>query len=451
MYDLQSVIDFDAALGAADGAALKGIGITRKRCRLKEGRADGAVPEYCIYKYDRKALSADKYATRGMIRSVITKGDRIVCYSPPKALSWASVAEDICSLARTDGSVVVEEFVEGIMINVFYDDDLGEYVCATKSSVGGNVSFFDNGKYPPKTFGKMFDEVCEAVGLRLPMLDREHCYSFVMQHPEYRIVRLNDAPALYLVATYRIDNATRRVYHVKPACGAEALMSPSVSRVAIAGTRVKNVARFHMDVELTVDALYRKVCDVSNERGVDGLLQGLVVAYYDSDGVYRRVKVRDSRYQQIKALRGNNPKLEYQYLVLRASGRVVEYLQYYPEHKKLFMQYKTKVEAFSNHLYQYYREVHILKADEGPPGECDGGQRPALRSYDAVPFECRKHVRELHGIYRTSLRPNKGRVNFDVVKKYVNLLAPAKLMFSLNYRMRASSVEAAVAVEDDGA
>ena len=458
MYDLRKVNGFTASLGKEkdEGDILKNSGIVRNVCIVKKGETSNAThTEYCIYKYNRNTLKADEYETKGFIRSVLTKGDRIMCFSPPKTLNWMKASNDISSSSRTN-SVVVEEFVEGIMINVFYDDELNEYVYATKSSIGGNVSFFDNGKYPLKTFGKMFEEVCDAVGLSLSMLDRSYCYSFVMQHTEYRIVKVIKEHALYLVATYKIDNATRCVYNVKVPCDMKdvtAVSPDGVSRIAFAGTNVRNVTRFHMDVDPTFDAVYKKMCDLSNKRGVENLMQGMVVAYYAPEGAYRRVKMRDSRHQQIKALRGNNPKLEYQYLVLRASGRVIEYLEYYPEHKKLFMSYKKKVEEFSNQLYQYYREVHILKIDEERLGDVEQQHR-GVRTYDAVPFEYRNHVRELHYMYRNTLLPNKGRVNFEVIKKYINLMIPAKLMFSLNYRMRASNVVADVnvdnAVDGDG-
>lgn len=463
MYDLQLGVDFNKILCEGDedevSRYLKESGIIRKRCKLKVSDVDDSGLEYMIYKYDRKFLSEEKYDSVGLIRSVITRGDKIMCYSPPKSLPWETVVEDVGS-TRMD-IVAVEEFVEGIMINVFYDEELGldgGYVYATKSSIGGRVGFFDNGKYPTKTFGELFEEACEAVGLRLSMLDRSYCYSFVMQHPDYRIVQVHERPMLYLIAVYRIDNGKRCVYDVKQSYGVDSDRLAGVNKFSynpIKGTGVLSVPQFSIMNELTYDGLYRMVCDISNKRGVNCILQGLIVSYYNSNGVYCRVKIRDTRYQQIKELRGNNPKLEYHYLTLRMSNRIKEYLEYYPEHKGDFMRYKGKLEEFSNKLYQYYREVHILKLEmkcevcnnslyEGLTEDGElclrcrgrGTYKRGIRSFGTIPFQYRSHVYALHSIYLNGGDCKDRRINFEVVKRYVNQMMPAKLMFALNYDFR---------------
>ena len=55
-------------------------------------------------------------------------------------------------------------------------------------------------------------------------------------------------------------------------------------------------------------------------------IQGVVIK--TDDGA--RYKFRNPNYEHVRHLRGNQPKLQYQYLVLRQSGKVKEYLQYYP-------------------------------------------------------------------------------------------------------------------------
>ena len=109
----------------------------------------------------------------------------------------------------------VEEYVEGTMINMFYDEDKKDWELSTRSTVGGNISFYlqdkkDNAEVR-YTFRKMFLEACNVNNLDFDILNRDYCYSFVLQHPQNRIVTLITRPQLYLVRVYKIDSETYEI------------------------------------------------------------------------------------------------------------------------------------------------------------------------------------------------------------------------------------------------
>lgn len=52
----------------------------------------------------------------------------------------------------------------------------------------------------------MFTEAMVLNNLYLDMLNKQFCYSFVLQHPYNRIVAPISNPQLYLVAVYQIIN-----------------------------------------------------------------------------------------------------------------------------------------------------------------------------------------------------------------------------------------------------
>ena len=354
---------------------------------------------YRIYRYKKNFLK--ERPEFGLARSVIFKGDKMVCFSPPKSLPWPDDG-----ISSTD--IVVEEFVEGVMVNVFWDED--KFVFATRSSIGGNSRFFDNGTRPNPTFGKLFEDTCDYVGLSLKEdspLTRDVCYSFVMQHPSYRIVNRVNVPTLYLVAAYKIDGL--KVYNVNFYSRWDNSCYP------IEGTRVQ------------VPKQYNTNTDDINEANIKGMLttlpnntQGIVVSYFDENSVHCRLKVRSDTYQEAKLLRGNNPKLEFHYLTLRSENKIGKYLQHFPEHRDKFAEYRTKVEEFTISLHQHYREVYILKTT----------------LFKDVSSEFKPHMLALHSLYVSNLRDHGGRINFNVVKTYVNSLHPARLMYALNFKFR---------------
>ena len=65
-------------------------------------------------------------------------------------------------------------------------------------------------------------------------------------------------------------------------------------------------------------------------------LQGFVIT--NDDNV--RTKIRNIEYEKIKRMRGNSPKLQYQFLELYKTNKVNNYLNYFPEHRELFSQFQ---------------------------------------------------------------------------------------------------------------
>ena len=130
----------------------------------------------------------------GIYRSVVYKGEKLVCFSPPNSIPQPMFLEQ-------HPTHTMEEFVEGTMVNAFFDT---KWVLCTKSSVGANCRFHDTAP----TFRQMFLEACP----NLDLLNPDYVYSFVLKHPRNRIVELVTTPQVYLVAMYRIvDNTVHQV------------------------------------------------------------------------------------------------------------------------------------------------------------------------------------------------------------------------------------------------
>ncbi len=74
----------------------------------------------------------------------------------------------------------VEEYVEGTMINMFYDYDGEEWEIATRSTVGGKTNYTIS-RFSTLTFRDMFLEACNNADFDFALLDKTLCYSFVLQ------------------------------------------------------------------------------------------------------------------------------------------------------------------------------------------------------------------------------------------------------------------------------
>jgi hypothetical protein len=372
---------------------------------------------YRVIRYDKNFLCHDLISSYGLCRSVIiNSADNVVGFAPPKSIP-ADVFIEKYPQHKTgdfDKCNIAEEFIEGTMINVFFDPTIGitgAWEISTRNTVGATSSFYKSPQ--AKTFRQMFMEAASENKLDITKLEPHLCYSFVLQHPENRIVVPFSKPQLYLVGVYEIKNKSNEV---------------TVSYYDVAEYRV-----FFSELGTTI-----KFPEVYNfDRYIELIDKfGSMNTSYDIVGVIihnkltgERTKIRNPVYEQVRNLRGNQPKLQYQYLCLRKEGKVKDFLKYYSENKKDFSTFRDQVHLFTNTLFANYVSCYIKK------------EKPLIEFTE----QYRTHMFKIHQLYMNELREKKLFVTNIVVQKYVNELQPSLLMYCLNYQMRKRNVDTIIA------
>jgi hypothetical protein len=365
---------------------------------------------YKVVRYDKNFLSCDLIPSYGLCRSVIINSkNKVVGFAPPKSISSEQFIQKYNE--NTPG-VVFEEFVEGTMINVFWDDSIGldgGWEIATRNTVGATSSFYKSKQ--SKTFRDMFLEASYENNMSFNLLDKKYSYSFVVQHPENRIVVPFKSPQLYLVAVYSINNDNDVIT-------VDAHDSQQFKE-AFSNTSVKFPYYYNFH---TYSGLIENSASMNTRYDCVG-----VVLHNKLTG--ERSKIRNPVYEQVRNLRGNQPKLQYQYLSLRKEGRVSEFLKFYPESKKEFSGFRDQVHLFTDTLFSNYVSCYIKK------------EKP-LKEFSE---QYRTHMFNIHQVFINELREKKHFVTNTVVQKYVNELHPSLLMYCLNFQMRKRNVDTIVA------
>jgi len=363
--------------------------------------------KYKVIRYNKTNLTYDIIPTYGLCRSVIVNSNnQVVCFSPPK-----SVKSDIFieKYNIKNDTLVAEEFVEGTMINVFWDQNIGlsgAWEISTRNTVGAVSSFYKSPN--SKTFRTMFLEAAANNKLDLDTLHKNFCYSFVLQHPENRIVVPFKIPQLYLISMYIIDNSDKNNIKVYSVDKSNFLNLHSNTGVKIPTVYIWN----------TYADLIDKYASMNTSYDVLG-----VVVYNNETG--ERTKIRNPVYEEVRQLRGNQPKLQYQYLCLRKEGKVGDFLKYYPENKKEFSNFRDQLHLFTNTLFTNYVSCYIKK------------EKPLLEFSE----QYRTHMFNIHKQYLDDLKEKKMYVTNSVVIKYVNNIHPSLMMFCLNFQMRKRNVD----------
>jgi hypothetical protein len=375
-----------------------------------ECRTNNSV--YKVIRYDKNFLCVDLISTYGLYRSVIlNSNNEVVGFAPPKSLN-ADVF--IKKYPENTNGLQAEEFVEGTMINVFFDPSIGvtgSWEISTRNTVGATSSFFKSSG--SKTFRQMFIEAATECKLDINNLDTNLCYSFVLQHPENRIVVPFSKPNLYLVGVYKINNDNNTV-------NVDYFDSHEYKILfSELGTTVKFPEVYEFN---TYSDLIEKYGSMNTSYDIVG-----VVIHNKETG--ERTKIRNPVYEQVRNLRGNQPKLQYQYLCLRKEGKVNDFLKFYPENKPEFSTFRDQVHVFTNTLYSNYVSCYIKKS------------KPLIEFSN----QYRTHMFNIHQIYMNDLREKKQFINKTIVQKYVNDLHPSLLMYCLNYQMRKRNVDTIIA------
>ena len=345
---------------------------------------------------------------QGLYRSIILDNtNKIICFAPPKSVEidetfWQS-------------DCYAEEFIDGTMINLFWDETISDWNIATKNCIGGKNHFYNKNK----TFRYLFlDCLSNQFDFdRLPKIGLKGyplCYSFVIQHKANRIVDKIINNVVYLVEVYelkQLDDGTTYIFsldlngfYVDPS-------SESKHDVLIEWSEL------FKELSINRPKLYCKDCNFENYHDLVDCYASAKTPYMIMGIIFKnkkglRAKVRNPNYEKVRKLKGNQANLLYHYLELRKNNSVKNYLNYYEEHINEFHEYKTSIDQFIMHLYNHYVSCYILK--ENP-----------LKQFE---FAYRSHMYNLHELYRSSRK----KTTINVVKRYFLDLHPAQQTFSLN-------------------
>ena len=347
--------------------------------------------QWYILHYLKENLNSENIRSTGLFRSVLTDGKKVYVFSPPKSLPFSEC------IKNDYNDCVLEELVEGTMINLFWNDYINAWDMTTKSSIGGRYSFYQDNK---KSFREMFLEAMIDQHVEFSDFNKNICYSFVLQHPENRIVVPFKEKKIILVAMYSNDNNNIKILN-KNDCNIKNVLFPKTLKqfTEYKGENWEDLNNFFKETDIDYQITGVNICNPKTGE---------------------RSKIRNPNYEYVRHLKGNSPKIQYQYYCLRNTGQVKEFLKYYNEYRNDFTKLREDLHNWTGNLHKNYISCYIKK------------EKPLID----FPKKYRTHMFLLHKIYINDLREMGHYVSKQIVVKYVNSLEPAKLMYSVNFDFR---------------
>lgn len=329
---------------------------------------------YRIIRYVKGISSLDSEHVQWM-RSVVwdTETNKPLCVAPPKARLTQIPS----------GELLVEDFLDGIMINVFRTQENPNLLqVATRTQIGAGGTF-----YSTKTFAQMFQEVHGSEKI-LDTMGKYTFASFVLRHPEHRVVERVRYPQVHCVHAGWVE------------------------KNGLIQIEEKNNLQKQFGIPVY------PISGFASEKDREGYFTNLVQSkgwtwqgLTLKDGKGGRWRLRNPNYMVLRELRGAEATPLERFLRLRGQGKVSEYLKHYHEERQIFWDLEQDLRKKTKEVFDGYCIVH----------------KSHQKKLADLPKMIQPFVFRLHSHYLDILKPLGEKVSIQHAIETVNTSASFEL------------------------
>jgi len=282
---------------------------------------------------------------------------------------WVKISQDPYPKSKMPDDYSVELFFEGSIIKLFYYD--GMWNTATSKNIEAHTNTWTS----TKTFDLLFAEGVYGthnITYRefLDSLDKDYCYTYILQHPEN-------------ILGYPVADAG--IYYVN-----------KVNRETLEEERPL--------VELRVSKTIDEILEDNNQN---------YMVYFTENNKLIRVKVLTDSFTNMTALRGNYPDIGLTYLThINEHDKRLRYREVFFMYSQKFNDLDKKFDRSCETLYKLYIDTYVRKEEP------------------YIPKQYIRSLKQLHGQYRKTKKP----ITFEDVTKKLSELDPGILSYVISYK-----------------
>lgn len=362
---------------------------------------------YMIFNYDNDMLCYDD-KQKGVYRSVVVSypETRVLSFAPPKTLPYVYFQK---IYPEWGDEIHVNEYIEGCMIQLFYDSRIGEWEISTEKTVGGQGHFpsvYHNNKHMrvSMNYRKLF---ILAMGgthdmdiTELPFLEyfsKEMSYTFVLQRPTHDIQETDIAHLyVYLIAVYLINANTKNSI---------SYISNSEYEKWEMFTNIHGIFEFPKHIVVNSYAELDEYMNSCHSKRV-------VIANMQT-GVRSIITTRE--YGRLQSVKHMDPHNIYQFLCLNRINHLYGYLHFFPKLRKTLLHISDQYTLYIEQLRQLYAQCYIYKRIETVP-----------ERYSMI-------LQEMHKkLYLPSIKTKSVvHINKHVIREFLNAKDPYEVLHLL--------------------
>lgn len=367
----------------------------------------GYYSDYYILNYDKLGICFDDEKT-GIYRSVVFSNPEncLLSFSPTMSISSFAFIEKYPTI---NYDILINEFVEGVMINLFYDYRVKKWVIATKSAIGGKYGYGTNNKTINKrdTFYEMFLDalhINKSESLNnIEMLEyfpKLLSYTFILQHPKNVISIPVSKPRIVLVSVYLINSEKNQAEFI-----------PSIFYEN--WPEFKNISGI---IDFPKQYEFHDYGEVIKQNMAADFAGYMITNVRTGE----RCRIKSNKYNIMKKMTRMDSSIQYHYFCIRRIGKLKEYVKEFPNYKKAFYLIEEEYENMIKMIHDLYCDIYIYKTKDA----------------DDIDIKHLTHVYKIHhNIYLQSVHCLLGplrKVYKKTVRKYFDEMDPRELLYIMS-------------------
>ena len=368
---------------------------------------------YDIWCYDKKYLCIDENKDVLNCRSVIkSNNNNILSFSHGKSMNQKS----FCEKYQLNEDIYINEYIDGTLIHLFYDDRINSWEIATKNAIGGDYTLYNKRKTKKKkTVKQMFLEALTRNNDEnninnniIINFAKNYCYNFVLLHPENEIIFTIDSPRLYLTSVFKTSKSINdSVINIPPSIFESWDFFQNTTIIFPSKKEFSNWNQLKSK-EFEIFNTKKEICGYHAIH----LPSGDRCIFYNP--IYKDLL----RYKTL------NPKQMFHYLNLHRMNLIKEFLVLFPKFRKKFNLYKDHLHQYIENLHGAYLAKYVFKTSQ-------------IIHTKYVPYVDLIH-RE---IYVPSLNfKNKEKITKKIVYYYIMYKTPPEILYMLFHEKRQLNV-----------
>lgn len=169
--------------------------------------------EYKIISYDSAYLNNEYIHSYGLFRCVVLNSvNEVVSFFPPKKIKFMDFHKKNIDFDKSN--IIIQEFVEGVGINLFWDSTIGltgGWEISSLDDVGCHILYCVEEN---KSLRDIFMDVINKKNVDINLLEKRYCYHFIIQHPVFGLIKHLQEPELYLIRIFEIINTGNHTVNI---------------------------------------------------------------------------------------------------------------------------------------------------------------------------------------------------------------------------------------------
>ena len=351
---------------------------------------------YSVLNYDKNYVCKDDLYV-GMYRSVVFSfpNKKLLSYTPSKSLSFNRF-KTICPILNE--TIIVSEHIDGILVQLFYDERIKKWEIGTIKQIGGNeVYFYDTNK---RTIRQIFTELLGGMPNddlnELPFLEYfpHNCsFTFIIETLYSEVKKMQYS--CYLIAVYSVINELpNSVKYIPDSCYLNWDCIESVKGLI----KIPEKFFFNNYADMLESITY---LHTPNKYSLIDTKSGI------------HCSVESDEYTVQKNIKSQHPFEHYLFFCLKRIYDIEEMCSIYPDYNKQLFNAKSSYEKMITNIHKTYKDYYVDKKTI------------------ELPKIYKKHIEKIHKtIYVPSIRTkNPDIITRSLVKRYFDTLSPNELLY----------------------